>query len=147
MTNDEYLELGLAYIKKKQWDAALNVLRMCEKGHGTPPVDALPPQLLSALGLCLAMAENKILTGLDYCEKAVQQESFRAEHHYHLGLVHLRDKNKKSAIRAFYKGLKFDRSHVETIKILQQLGIRKRRSIRFLRRENALNKFMGKLNA
>ncbi len=147
MTNEEYLELGMAYIKKKKWDAAMSVLKECEKRHALPLVEALPPRLLSALGLCLAMAEDKVLTGLDYCEKAVQQESFRPEHHYHLGLVHLKDRNKREAISAFYKGLKFNPKHPEIIKKLNQMGIRKNRSVRFLRREHIVNKFMGKLGA
>ncbi|MFQ5588779.1 MAG: hypothetical protein ACE5F7_08060 [Nitrospiria bacterium] len=147
MTSDEYLELGLAYIKQRKWGAALSVLRECEKRQEAPNIESFPPQLVSALGLCLAMAENKILTGLDYCERAVQEEVYRAEFHYHLGLVHLKDGNKRDAVAAFYKGLKFDAGHSEITKKLYQMGIRKKRSIRFLGREHVLNKVIGKLGA
>ncbi len=145
MTQDEYLELGLAYIKKKQWQSALEILSEAEKRHKAATVAPLPPLMLSALGVSLAMAENKVISGLALCESAVKQESFRAQLHYHLGLVHLKNGNKRDAIAAFYRGLKFNASHPETIAKLYQLGIRKRRSIGLLPRENFLNKIIGKV--
>lgn len=145
MTREEYLELGLVYIKKKEWQDALDILSECEKQHRAATSDPLPPQLLSALGVSLAMAENKVISGLDLCESAVQEEVFRPELHYYLGLVHLKNGNRRDAIRAFYKGLKFDECHPEIIAKLYQLGIRKRRSIGLLPRKNFLNKVIGKV--
>ncbi len=145
MTNEEYLELGLAYIKKKEWKSALSVLRECEKRHAETSVAPLPPQLLSALGLSMAMAENQAIPGLELCEIAVRREVCRPELHYYLGLVHLKNGSKREAIAAFYKGLKFDPDHPGIIAKLHQLGVRKKRSIRFLPRKNFLNKVIGKM--
>jgi len=145
MTHEEYLELGLVYIKKKQWKSALEVLIECEKRHKASSVGSLPPQLLSALGVSLAMAENKVISGLDLCESAIKQEAFRPEFYYHLGLVHLKNGNKKDGIAAFHKGLKFDPRHSGIIAKLYQLGIRKKRSIGLLPRKNFLNKVIGKV--
>lgn len=145
MTHEEYMELGLAYLKKKQWKSALEVLSQCEKRHTETTVVPPPAQLLSALGVSLAMAENKVISGLDLCESAVKQEVFRPELHYHLGLVHLKNGNKRDAIAAFYKGLKFNSSHPDIIAKLYQLGIRKKRSIGVLPRKNFLNKVIGKV--
>lgn len=145
MTHEEYLELGLAYIKKREWQAASDILTECEKKHRADSTLPPPAQLLSALGVSLAMAENKVISGLDYCESAVKQEVFRPELHYHLGLVHLKNGNKRDAIAAFYRGLKFNPSHPDIIAKLYQLGIRKRRAIGLLPRKNLLNKVIGKV--
>ncbi|NOY84358.1 MAG: tetratricopeptide repeat protein [Nitrospirae bacterium] len=145
MTQEESLELGLAYIKKKEWQAALHVLNECEKQHRSATTSPLPPRLLSALGVSLAMAENKIISGLNCCELAVEAEVFRPELHYHLGLVHLKNGNKRDAISAFNKGLKFNKSHSGIILKLRQLGVRKKRPIRVLPRKHFLNKVIGKV--
>lgn len=145
MTNEEYLELGLAYIKKKEWKSALSVLREGEKRHAETTVEPLPPQWLSALGLSMALAENKVISGLELCEVAARREVFRPDSHYYLGLVHLKNDSKREAIDAFYKGLKFDPDHPGIIAKLYQLGVRKKRSIRFLPRKNFLNKVIGKM--
>ncbi len=144
MTQKEYLELGLAYIKKKEWHAALALLSECEKQHRMVTTAPLPPRLLSALGLSLAMAENKVISGLNCCESAAQAEVFRPELHYHLGLVHLKNGNKRDAISAFDKGLKFNKSHAEIISKRHQLGVRKKRPIGALPRKHFLNKVIGK---
>ncbi len=144
MTQEESLELALAYIKKKEWQAALNILNECEKQHRIATTAPLPPRMLSALGVSLAMAENKVISGLNCCELAVKAEAFRPELYYHLGLVHLKNGNKRDAISAFNKGLKFGKSYPGIMTKLYQLGVRKKRPIRVLPRKHFLNKVIGK---
>ncbi len=144
MTKEEYLELGLTYIKKKEWEEALGMLRESQKRHAGCVPESLPPDLLAALGLCVAMTENKVLSGLKYCEHAVNQEPFRPDIYYFMGLIYLKERIKREAITCFYRGLRLDPGHPEIISKLRQLGIRKRRSIHFLPRENLMNRLIGK---
>ena len=144
MTKEEYLELGLAYIKKKQWEAALSALQESRKRYAAPSVQSPPPQLLSGLGLCLAMAENQVQPAINLCESAIEEAFFYPEFYYHLGMVYLKAERKRDAVSCFYKGLKFDSNHVDIVAKLRQMGVRKKRSFSFLSRKNFMNKLFGK---
>ena len=60
MTGEEYLELGLAYMREKNWDSALNTLLESQKRFSDLPEENVPPVLFSALGLCYAMAQDGV---------------------------------------------------------------------------------------
>jgi len=143
VTREEYLELGLAYLKKKEWKAALSALQESRKRHEAAS-DILPPSLLSALGICLAMAEDKVETGIELCQAAIDAAFFHPEFYYHLGMVYLKAGKKHEAIRSFYKGLKLEPKHDDILGKLRQMGIRKKRSFPFLPRQNFVNRFFGK---
>src|SRR5581483_5143302 len=150
MTAEEYRELGFAYVKEKNWSAALQALRECEKrfleqSTKDQSADAVPPQVLSALGLCLAMAENRIQDGVLYCQRAINDEAYEAQFYYHLGMVYLKAPNKKKALNSFYSGLKVNPSHQRIKKQLNEMGVRKGPVLSFLRRDHFLNKFFGQL--
>jgi len=147
MTKEEYLELGLAYTKKKQWDAALSALQESRERYVAFSDEDLPPHLLSALGLCLSMTGKKEKAAIDLCKLAIESAFFYPEFHYHLGMVHLKSGRKRDAVLSFYKGLKLDSKHAETLAMLRQMGFRKKRSFPFLARENFMNKFLGKWGA
>ena len=145
MTSEEYKELGFAYIKEKNWKAALKALRESEKRFSEESPDGVPPQLLSALGLCIAMAENKIQDGVHYCELAIDSEAFEPQFYYHLGMVYIKAHNKRKALSSFYNGLKLNPSHSKIRKQLHAMGVRKHPLFSFLGRDHFLNKFLGKL--
>lgn len=145
MTSEEYKELGFAYIKEKNWNAALKALRESEKRFLEQGPDSVPPQVLSALGLCVAMAENKIQDGVRYCQRAIETEAFEAQFYYHLGMVYLQAPNKKKALNNFYNGLKLNPSHSRIKKQLNEMGVRKGPLFSFLGRDHFLNKFLGRL--
>lgn len=149
MTAEEYRELGFAYLKEKNWNAALKALRESEKRFlersTEQTADAVPPQVLSALGLCMAMAENRIQDGVLYCQRAINDEAYEAQFYYYLGLVYLKAPNKKKALNSFYNGLKVNPSHTRIKKQLHEMGIRKMPLLSFLPRDHFLNKFFGQL--
>ena len=150
MTAEEYRELGFAYMKEKNWNAALQALRESEKRFLEQPTaeesaGAVPPQVLSALGLCMAMAENRIQEGIQYCHRAINDEAHEAQFYYHLGMVYLNAANKKKALNSFYSGLKLNPSHSRIKKQLHEMGVRKLPVLSFLSRDHFLNKFFGQL--
>lgn len=145
MTPEEYFELGLAYIKEKNWNAALKTLLESRKRLGDRPSDIIPARLLSAIGLCLAMAENKIQDGLNYCQRARVMEPYRAELHCYLGMVYLKAGKKGKAYTAFQEGLRVDPAHKGILSQLDQMGVRKKPALPFLSRGHFLNRMFGRL--
>jgi tetratricopeptide (TPR) repeat protein len=150
MTAEEYRELGFAYLKEKNWGSALQALRESEKrfleqSTTEQSAGAVPPQVLSALGLCLAMAENRIQDGVQYCQRAINDQAHEAQYHYHLGMVYLKAPNKKKALNSFYHGLKVNPGHPRIKKQLHEMGVRKLPVLSFLPRDHFLNKFFGQL--
>lgn len=150
MTAEEYRELGFAYLKEKNWNAALQALRESEKrfserSTAEEPAGAVPPLVLSALGFCLAMAENRIHEGVLYCQRAINEEAHEAQFYYYLGMVYLKAANKKKALNSFYSGLKMNPGHSRIKKQLHEMGVRKLPVLSFLSRDHFLNKFFGQL--
>lgn len=152
MTAEEYRELGFAYIKEKNWNAALKALRESEKrflersaGSAEQADSPVPPQVLSALGLCIALAENRIQDGVQYCQRAINDEAHEAQFYYHLGIVYLKAPNKKKALSSFYHGLKVNPGHARIKKQLHEMGVRKGPVLSFLPRNHFLNKFIGQM--
>ena len=142
MTAEEYLELGLAYIKEKNWEAALNSLRESAKRFSPPA--APPPILFSALGLALAMEENKVQEGLNQCRRALEKAPGQPEIYYHFGMVYLKAGKKEKAYSVFKGGLKINPDHAGMRSHLRKMGIRKKPILSFLPREHAINRFFGR---
>ena len=143
MTGEEYLELGLAYIREKNWESALNNLLESQKRFSDRPEEDVPPLLFSALGLCYVMARNNIQSGLNYCQRAISMDQFQPSFYYNLGLLYLKTGEKKKAIAAFRKGLKLNPEHSGIWSQISHLGFRKRPLLSFLPRQHFLNKYLG----
>jgi tetratricopeptide (TPR) repeat protein len=141
MTAEEYLELGLAYIKEKNWEAALSSLR--ESHNKFPASEAIPPVLFSALGLAIAMEENKVQEGLNQCRRALEKAPRQAEIYYHFGMVYLKAGKKGKAYSAFRGGLKISPDHAEMLTLIRRMGVRKKPILSFLPREHFINRFLG----
>lgn len=143
MTGEEYLELGLAYLREKNWESALKTLLESQKRFSDLPEENVPPVLFSALGLSYAMARNNIMSGLSYCERAISMDEFQPSFYYNLGLIYLKTRDKKKALSAFRKGLKLSPEHSGIWSQISQMGLRKRPVLSFLPRRHFLNKYLG----
>lgn len=143
MTGEEYLELGLAYMREKNWDSALNTLLESQKRFSDLPEENVPPVLFSALGLCYAMARNNILSGLTYCQRAISMDHFEPGFYQNLGMIYLKTGDKKKALAVFQKGLKLNPEHSGIWSQISQLGFRKRPFLSFLPRQHFINKYLG----
>lgn len=143
MTGEEYLELGLAYIREKNWESALSTLLESQKRFSDYEEENIPPLFFSALGLCYAMARNNIMSGLSYCQRAISMDQFQPSFYYNLGLIYLKTGDKKKAITVFRKGLKLNPEHSGIWSQITQMGSRKRPVLSFLPRQHFLNKYLG----
>jgi tetratricopeptide (TPR) repeat protein len=143
MTGEEYLELGLAYMREKNWNSALNTLLESQKRFSGVPEENVPPMLFSALGLCYAMARDNLMSGLTYCQRAISMDPSQPNFYYNLGLIYLKAGDKKKAIAAFRKGLKLNPEHSGIWSQISQLGLRKQPVLSFLPRQHFLNKYLG----
>ncbi len=136
-TSREQFAQGKRFLKQDNMDRAL---RAFEKAYKEDRED---PEYLSYYGLCKALRAGEIGLGLELCTKAIKKEFFKAEYYTNLGKVYLAAGNKKSAIKVFLKGLKFEPNNEEMHKYLVDLGFRKNPIIRGLGRANPVNKFLG----
>ena len=69
------------------------------------------PRYMSYLGLCIALAENRLADGCLLCEKAVKKDFYRAELFLNLGKVYVMMNNRRKAHLALRKGLSLDQEN------------------------------------
>lgn len=104
------------------------------------------PAIKSKLAYCIARERRQHKQALVLCLEALHAEPNNPDHYYQLGRVHLLAGNKKAALKALRKGLKFKR-HQPIIDELNRLGFRKEPFFSSLPREHFLNRSLGILLA
>jgi tetratricopeptide (TPR) repeat protein len=128
---------GLTAFRKRNSQAALvHFERAAQLGAA--------PLHLSYLGYCIARERGQLKKGIALCKDALAQEPDIADHFLNLGRIHLMAGNKMEAIRIFREGLAHGPNQ-ELINELDALGTRKSPVIKFLHRNNPINKYLGKL--
>jgi tetratricopeptide (TPR) repeat protein len=100
------------------------------------------PLHLSYLGYCIARERGQLKRGIALCQDALAQEPEHAIHFLNLGRIHLVAGNRMEAIKVFREGLAHGQNR-EIIAELDALGTRKPPVIRFLHRDNPVNKYLG----
>lgn len=104
---------------------------------------AVPPELLSMYGVCIALVENRAQRGIMFCKMAIEMDRFQAELYLNLESIYLKSQQKSKAIQTLRKGLKNTGSDTLIIAELARLGIRRPPPITFLPRGNFINKYLG----
>lgn len=100
----------------------------------------------SAYAMCAALERGKVKDGIDICIQAIEEDPENVFHFLNLGKIYLKDGKKAVAIDIFRKGLRFgtdSEGAKEITFILNELGIRKRPLLPFLKRDNFFNKYVG----
>ncbi|MDH4227658.1 MAG: hypothetical protein OEV59_07940 [Deltaproteobacteria bacterium] len=108
-------------------------------------LDSDNPSYMSYHGMIEAVKSNKIGYGLDLCTRAIKKEFFKPDYYVNLARVYVTAGNKKGAIMALKKGLRFDPNSDDIHDMLIDLGVRHRQILPFLPRANFLNKYLGLL--
>jgi tetratricopeptide (TPR) repeat protein len=101
------------------------------------------PEYLSYYGMCAALSRGEIKLGIELCTKAIKKEFYRPHYYENLSRVYVVAGNKKSAITAIMKGLKYDRDSETLHSMLVELGVREKPVISIFKRSNPLNKLLG----
>jgi tetratricopeptide (TPR) repeat protein len=99
----------------------------------------------SYYGLCLGLHGSKLRQGLALCRKAAEEEFYNPEIWRNLGWLEMEAGNRPEAHAAFLRGLRLAPGDAELKQLLTTLGMRRPPMLRFLRRSNPLNVFLGRL--
>ena len=137
---EEY-KLGRAFFDKKQWKTAARHFGQAERKSGRE--DVYQHLYRSCYGLSLVYCGD--VSGLNLCRNAAGMERVHAEVFLNLALAELKFQHRKRACQAVSKGLNLDPRHKQLVALRSKMGIRRRPCLPFLRRENLLNKWLGKV--
>jgi len=130
---------------RKYREAAAHFQKAMEHESSDGPVKLVRLKYGSYFGLALTLASGRSAEGQQLCEQAVKREFLDADLFCNLGIVSLRNRNKKLAFQAFEKGLAIQPRHA---RILEHLSTYERRSepvLPKLSRDHLLNRALGRL--
>ncbi len=101
----------------------------------------------SFYGLCVGLAKKRHFDAIRLCRSAITLERYNPDLHLNLGRVFFDAGRKREAHRAFVQGLRQETGHMELIRAVKRMGLRKRPVLRFLRRTHPLNVALGRMRA
>ena len=133
----ELFNMGIISLKNRDPIAALDYL---EKAV----ILERNPLYCSTLAICLAKEKGDFTLAVSLCNEAIKNDPKNSLHFLNLGRVHLLANQKKNAIRIFNLGLRYEKNQNITAE-LSKFKTRRMLPIRFLARENPINKFLGKI--
>lgn len=129
------LEQGKELLTKGDINGAISCFRRGSEGNF---------RAHSWVAYCLALETGDIEIASSICLGAVRSDPKDSEIYFNLGRIYLLGGKKKAAIRIFRLGLRNGRNDLIIVE-LAKLGIRRPPPIRFLKRENPINKYLGLL--
>ena len=144
---EESFEKGMDAMQENRWKEAMAFFEAAvtlERKFGKGPPQA---RYLSYFGLCLALSKKQFKEAIRLCKAAAEIEPFNPDLHWNLGRVHLTARNRRPAYSAFLRGLRQEPQHAGLRRELRRMGIRKRRAVSFLDRQNPINVMLGRRRA
>jgi tetratricopeptide (TPR) repeat protein len=133
-------QLGRTFFEKGQWKSAARHFGQAERRSGRE--DVYQHLYRSCHGLSLVYCGD--VSGLNLCRNAAGVETVHAEVFLNLALAELRLQHRKRACQAVSRGLKLDPRHKALLTLRRKMGIRRPPLLPFLKRDNPLNKWLGK---
>ena len=138
-TAEEHFRQGLEALHADRTEDALRHFGAAMR------VDSGSARFRSHYGLALGLAERRLERALTLCRDAVKQEFFNPVHYHNLARLHLAFGFKAEAIRYLRRGLMIDPDNEAIGAALRSMGVRRRPPLMFLRRQNFLNRWLGRL--
>jgi Tfp pilus assembly protein PilF len=138
---EEEYQLGRVFFNKKQWRIASQHFSLAEKR--APRNDAQLHLYRSWHGLALVYSQD--ISGLNLCRHAAAAKGIEATVFQNLVLAELKLNHRKRACEALRQGLRLDPRHRGLLMLKQKVRLRRRQCLTFLKRENPLNKWLGKM--
>lgn len=134
---------GIELCRKGRWKDGLDILgRIAEADRqGTE----LPGLFYSYLGYGIAHYQRKVREGLALCQHAIKVQFYEPENYLNIARVHLLRRNRRKAVEAIHQALKLSPRHPGVLRLLKEIGYRRRPVIPFLSRDNPLNIWLGKM--
>jgi tetratricopeptide (TPR) repeat protein len=133
--SEELFERGVRAVDTGNWLSALAYFEKAVQIENRPVYN-------SYLAACIAKERGQYNKAVTLCREAIEMEPENSAHHLNLGRIYLLQGLKKEAMKAFREGLRHDREE-RIIRELDSLGTRKSPVIRFLKRDNPVNKYIG----
>ena len=133
---------GIAHLAEGDHDKALNYFALAD--HKTSRNDVNKNKYQSYHGLMLVYAGQS--KGIELCREASARECFDGDVFYNQARAELELEHRRQAVVALRRGLNFDRTHPDLLRLRQRLGIRRGLVLPFLDRDNMFNKLLGKLS-
>jgi len=133
-------QLGLAFFRKQHWKTAARHFGLADQKSGRH--DVHEHLYRSYHGLSLVCSGD--VSGLNLCRHAAAKETIQATVFQNLALSEIRFRHRKRACAAIRLGLQLDPAHTGLLKLRREMGVRRNPCLPFLRRENLLNKWLGK---
>ncbi len=144
----DYLNRAKRLLQKKSQVQALSILR---EGLEVHPENAF---LLSYYGALVAIVSKDFRRGVRAAEQALKQliatVPMDAQAHYptfylNIARAYLASGDRRKAILAIRKGLRYDSFHPDLLDTMESLGVRRKPPISGLKRAHPLNKYIGLL--
>ena len=142
MSVDESLKAfcqGLELLKRNRLPESANAFRMAFK------TDPENPRYLSYYGLIVALAEDNLQDGINFCRAAIHRASYEPDFYVNLCKVYAKAGQRKKALETLVEGLSFDKNETRIKTEMKRIGVRRKPTLRFLPRNHFLNKTLGKL--
>ena len=107
--------------------------------------DGANVRYVSYYGLIVALLEKDIPRAISLCRSAINSAPYHPELYFNLCRVYHETGQRVNAIKTLREGLSFEKDSLLLNMALRRMGVRRPPPIRFLRRENLLNRVLGKL--
>ena len=137
---DEY-QMGLAFYQKKQWKMAARHFGQADQKAGHD--DVYMHLYMSYQGLCQLLSGD--ISGLNLCRYAASMETLQPTVFLNLAIAELKLRHRKRACSALRLGLGLDPKHAGLLKLRTRIGVRRSPCLKFLSRNNLLNKWLGRI--
>ncbi len=136
-------ERGVGFCREGDWDRGLMMLlRVAELKEKSLE---LPGLYYSYLGYGLARYQHRLKEGLALCEHAIKVQFFQPENYLNLGRTRMLVDDRKGAVEAIQQGLRIDPTNEALLAFEKKMGKRKPPVLRFLSRDNPINRLLGNL--
>ncbi|MGH0030395.1 MAG: tetratricopeptide repeat protein [Myxococcota bacterium] len=123
-------------------DRGAEALAHFRSAHRLEPGSAV---YASHYGLALGLVERRLDRALALCREAAKDEFFNPVHYHNLAKLHLAFGFKAEAVRYLRRGLMIDPDNGPILDEVRALGVRRRPPLGFLRRQNPLNRWVGRV--
>jgi tetratricopeptide (TPR) repeat protein len=134
---------GIELCRQGQWERGIDMLARAAESDDRSKEG--PSLMYSYLGYGIARFKGRPRDGVALCEHAVKIEFFQPDNQFNLARTYLLVGNREKAVAALRRGLKLDPDHGGLRALAVQMGQRRKPVLRFLSREHALNRFLGRL--
>lgn len=132
---------GQRYFRDGDYPAALSCFKSASQV--TTDTHAYASLYMSFVGLTQVMLGD--VSGLNLCRRAGQEETHRGDVFENLARAELRLGHRRQACEALRRGIRADRGHAGLRNLRTEMGMRRSPPLSFLKRENPLNRMLGKL--